>query len=73
MAYSKSAKTFVLDTNVILHDPTCINQFQENNIVIPLAVIEDSWLEFPPASVNSIIQNYFMVIIIPVIYARINF
>jgi PhoH-like ATPase len=34
-------KNFVLDTNVILHDPTCINHFQENNIIIPLAVIEE--------------------------------
>ncbi len=34
-------KTFVLDTNVILHDSTCIHQFQENDIVIPLAVIEE--------------------------------
>ena len=37
----KQPKTFVLDTNVILHDPTCINHFQENNIIIPLAVIEE--------------------------------
>ncbi len=41
MAKTKSPKTFLLDTNVILHDPTCITQFQENNIVIPLAVIEE--------------------------------
>ena len=41
MAKTKSAKTFVLDTNVILHDPTCITQFQENNIAIPLIVIEE--------------------------------
>lgn len=34
-------KTFVLDTNVILHDPTCIHHFQENNIIIPLVVIEE--------------------------------
>ncbi|MDQ7816307.1 MAG: PhoH family protein [Melioribacteraceae bacterium] len=34
-------KTFVIDTNVILHDPTCIHHFQENNIIIPLAVIEE--------------------------------
>ncbi|MCX7797056.1 MAG: PhoH family protein [Melioribacter sp.] len=34
-------KTFVLDTNVILHDPTCIHHFEENNIIIPLAVIEE--------------------------------
>ena len=37
----KSPKTFVLDTNVILHDPTSIQQFEENNIVIPLTVIEE--------------------------------
>lgn len=41
MEINKSAKTFILDTNVILHDPTCIQNFQENNIVIPLAVIEE--------------------------------
>jgi PhoH-like ATPase len=41
MPSKKSPKTFILDTNVILHDPTCIKQFQENNIVIPLAVIEE--------------------------------
>jgi len=41
MAKSKSPKVFILDTNVILHDPTCINQFQENDIVIPLSVIEE--------------------------------
>jgi PhoH-like ATPase len=34
-------KTFVLDTNVILHDATCIHQFDEHDIVIPLPVIEE--------------------------------
>ena len=37
----KVPKTFILDTNVILHDSTCINQFQENDIVIPLTVLEE--------------------------------
>lgn len=37
----KSSKVFVLDTNVILHDSTCILQFKENDIVIPLTVIEE--------------------------------
>jgi PhoH-like ATPase len=41
MPQEKTPKTFVLDTNVILHDPTCINQFEKNNIVIPLVVIEE--------------------------------
>ena len=38
---AKGPKTFILDTNVILHDATCINQFQENDIVIPLTVLEE--------------------------------
>jgi PhoH-like ATPase len=37
----KNPKTFILDTNVILHDASCIYQFQENDIVIPLTVIEE--------------------------------
>ncbi len=34
-------KTFVLDTNVILHDASSIQQFEENDVVIPLTVIEE--------------------------------
>jgi PhoH-like ATPase len=41
MPKRKTPKTFILDTNVILHDPTCIGQFQENNVIIPLIVIEE--------------------------------
>jgi len=36
------AKIFVLDTNVILHDHQAIRQFQENDLVIPAAVIEEA-------------------------------
>ncbi len=38
---SKKPKIFVLDTNIILHDFKCIRHFQENDIVIPSAVIEE--------------------------------
>ncbi len=41
MPRRSAAKTFILDTNVILHDATCIHQFEENDIVIPLTVIEE--------------------------------
>lgn len=34
-------KNFVLDTNVILHDANCIMNFAENNIIIPMAVLEE--------------------------------
>ncbi|MGM9743320.1 MAG: PhoH family protein [Candidatus Cryptobacteroides sp.] len=34
-------KIFVLDTNIILHDYKAIRKFQDNDIVIPIAVIEE--------------------------------
>ena len=37
----KKKKLFVLDTNVILHDSSCIYQFQENDIIIPITVLEE--------------------------------
>ncbi len=37
---SKS-KIFILDTNVILHDHTCIYQFQDNDIILPITVLEE--------------------------------
>ena len=37
----KLPKSFVLDTNVILHDADSINMFQENDVIIPLTVIEE--------------------------------
>ena len=38
---SKLPKIFVLDTNIILHDSKAIYHFQENDLVIPIAVIEE--------------------------------
>ncbi len=34
-------KNFVIDTNVILHDYKCIENFQENDIYIPIVVLEE--------------------------------
>lgn len=34
-------KIFVIDTNVILHDPTAILRFEDNEIVLPIAIIEE--------------------------------
>ncbi|HOE94743.1 MAG TPA: PIN domain-containing protein, partial [Candidatus Cryptobacteroides sp.] len=35
------AKIFVLDTNVLLHDYKAIHNFQDNDLVIPVAVVEE--------------------------------
>ena len=34
-------KTFVLDTNVLLHDPDSIYSFKDNKVVIPMTVVEE--------------------------------
>ncbi len=38
---SARAKTFVLDTNVLLHDPQSIFKFEDNNLAIPVEVLEE--------------------------------
>ncbi len=35
------SKTFVLDTNVLLHNAESIEAFSDNSVVIPMAVIEE--------------------------------
>lgn len=35
------SKTFVLDTNVLLHDPEAIQRFEGNDVVMPLVVLEE--------------------------------
>jgi len=34
-------KNFVLDTNVIIYSPNCLETFEENNIIIPSVVLEE--------------------------------
>ncbi len=37
----KNKKIFVLDTNVLLHDYKCIYNFHENDVVLPITVLEE--------------------------------
>src|SRR5512146_2411716 len=43
MARKSSVKTklFVLDTNVLMHDPTSLFRFEEHDIYIPMATLEE--------------------------------
>ncbi len=34
-------KNYILDTNVLLHDPMAIAHFQDNTVIIPISVIEE--------------------------------
>ena len=38
---NKNPKLFVLDTNVLMHDPTALFRFQEHNIFLPMVVLEE--------------------------------
>ena len=37
----QNRKIFILDTNVILHDSSCINHFEEHNVILPITVLEE--------------------------------
>src|SRR5437762_883225 len=34
-------KLFVLDTNVLMHDPTCLFRFDEHDLYLPIATLEE--------------------------------
>jgi len=36
-----NARMFVLDTNVLLHDPSCLFRFEEHDIFLPMIVLEE--------------------------------
>ncbi len=36
-----AAKTYVLDTNVLIHDPNSLLNFEEHEVVIPMTVLEE--------------------------------
>jgi PhoH-like ATPase len=38
---SEAAKLFVLDTNVLMHDPMCLFRFEEHDVFLPMIVLEE--------------------------------
>jgi PhoH-like ATPase len=41
LAHSGPTRLFVLDTNVLLHDPTSLFRFEEHDIYLPMIVLEE--------------------------------
>jgi PhoH-like ATPase len=39
--FPSSAKLFVLDTNVLMHDPTSLFRFEEHDLYVPMATLEE--------------------------------
>ncbi len=48
-------KVFVLDTNVLMHDPTAIFRFQEHDIFLPMVVLEE--LDAAKKGVSEVARN----------------
>ena len=40
-ARTGSRRLFVLDTNVLMHDPMCLFQFEEHDVYLPMVVLEE--------------------------------
>src|SRR5450759_2760355 len=38
---AKQTKLFVLDTNVLMHDPTSLFRFEEHDIYVPMMTLEE--------------------------------
>jgi PhoH-like ATPase len=38
---SKDHKLFVLDTNILMHDPSALSRFEEHDIYLPMVVLEE--------------------------------
>jgi len=41
MRKKSNKKLFIIDTNVLLHDYKCIYNFEENDVIIPIVVLEE--------------------------------
>ncbi len=40
-AHTGPAKLFVLDTNVLMHDPSCLFRFEEHDVFLPMITLEE--------------------------------
>ena len=41
MTHRRSNKAYVIDTNVLIHDPSAVFKFEEHQVVIPMTVLEE--------------------------------
>jgi len=55
MSKSMQKKLFVLDTNVLMHDPAAIFRFHEHDVVLPIVVLEE--LDHSKKGVSEVARN----------------
>lgn len=52
---NKHSKLFVLDTNILMHDPTAIYRFEEHDIYLPMVVLEE--LDSHKTGISEVARN----------------
>ena len=52
---TEAHKLFILDTNVMLHDPTCLFRFQEHDIFLPMMALEE--LRHEKSGLTEVVRN----------------
>lgn len=55
MDNSKKTKLFVLDTNILMHDPSAIYHFEEHDIYLPMVVLEE--LDSHKTGISEVARN----------------
>jgi PhoH-like ATPase len=50
-----ATKIFVLDTNVLMHDPSALFRFQEHHVYLPMTVLEE--LDNAKLGVSEVARN----------------
>lgn len=53
--HTHATRLFVLDTNVLMHDPTALFRFQEHDIFLPMVVLEE--LDHSKKGVSEVARN----------------
>ena len=53
--HTHEKRLFVLDTNVLMHDPTALFRFQEHDIFLPMVVLEE--LDHSKKGVSEVARN----------------
>src|SRR5438128_7733492 len=52
---TSTPKLFVLDTNVLMHDPTSLFRFEEHDVFLPIMIIEE--LDHHKTGISEIARN----------------
>ena len=51
------ARLYILDTNVLMHDPSALFRFQEHDILLPMVVLEFRRVLFRSSCISTLVSR----------------